>query len=118
MCGCFKYFFQKFSATQGSLTSLTVVENAEGGEGAGGGKEEELPVEEVVQPSEEWQTLKPGNVLKGIMVQRQNPFGSVLDFFCACVCVCMFRSGCASRFPCETESADWSEGGPTGRGAA
>uniref|UniRef100_A0A3Q3X4H4 Nucleotide exchange factor SIL1 n=1 Tax=Mola mola TaxID=94237 RepID=A0A3Q3X4H4_MOLML len=51
------------SATQGSLTSLTVVENAEGGEGAGGGKEEELPVEEVVQPSEEWQTLKPGQAV-------------------------------------------------------
>ncbi|KAM9356784.1 nucleotide exchange factor SIL1 [Symphorus nematophorus] len=49
-----------------SDSALTVVENPDGGEGAGGDEEAEVTVDEdegdleVVQPTEEWQTLKPG----------------------------------------------------------
>lgn len=51
-----------------SESALTVVENAGGGEAAGSDEDEEATVDEdegdleVVQPTEEWQTLKPGNV--------------------------------------------------------
>ncbi|XP_010748936.3 nucleotide exchange factor SIL1 [Larimichthys crocea] len=53
---------------QKSDSALTVVENTEGGEGAGG-DEEEVTVDEdeedleVVQPTDEWQTLKPGQAV-------------------------------------------------------
>ncbi|XP_067454645.1 nucleotide exchange factor SIL1 [Thunnus thynnus] len=52
-----------------SESALTVVENTEGGEGAGSDEDEEATVEEdegdleVVQPTEEWQTLKPGQAV-------------------------------------------------------
>lgn len=45
-------------------SALTVVENPEGEEGARGDEEEEVTVDEdveVVQPTEQWQTLKQGN---------------------------------------------------------
>ncbi|XP_044062108.1 nucleotide exchange factor SIL1 isoform X3 [Siniperca chuatsi] len=52
---------------QKSDSALTVVENTEGGEEIDGGEEEEVMVDEgdleVVQPTEEWQTLKPGQAV-------------------------------------------------------
>lgn len=52
-------------------SALTVVDNPEGGEGAHRDEEDEATVDEdgdledieVVQPTEQWQTLKPGDVL-------------------------------------------------------
>uniref|UniRef100_A0A3P9MHQ0 Nucleotide exchange factor SIL1 n=1 Tax=Oryzias latipes TaxID=8090 RepID=A0A3P9MHQ0_ORYLA len=54
--------------SQQSDGALTVVENTDGGGGGGGTEEEEVvTVEdddlEVVQPKEEWQTLKPGQAV-------------------------------------------------------
>lgn len=49
-------------------SALILVENTEGGE------EEEVRVDEdegdldAVQPTEDWQTLKPGNVQEGVLV--------------------------------------------------
>ncbi len=58
-----------------SDSALTVVENTGGGEEeAGGDVDEEVTVNEdegdleVVQPTEEWQTLKPGNVLRVLVL--------------------------------------------------
>ena len=111
-----------------SDSALTVVENKEGGGGRGEGRDddddkEEVTVDEdegdleVVQPTEEWQTLKPGNVHElPVICHCQETSGLVLDVLCVCVCVC--RPGSAHRCPCEAESADRSEGGQTGRGAA
>lgn len=60
-----KYLYLFLFVCLQSDSSLTVVENTEAGEGAGSDEEEEVTVDfgdlEVVQPSEEWQTLKPGN---------------------------------------------------------
>ncbi|XP_062249399.1 nucleotide exchange factor SIL1 [Platichthys flesus] len=52
-------------ADRRSDSSLTVVENAEeGGGGAGGDEEEEANFNlEVIQPTEQWQTLKPGQAV-------------------------------------------------------
>lgn len=48
-----------------SDSALTVVEDAEGGEGAGADEEEEVMVDlKVVKPTAQWQTLKPGDVLE------------------------------------------------------
>ncbi|XP_029297621.1 nucleotide exchange factor SIL1 isoform X2 [Cottoperca gobio] len=55
--------------SQKSDSALAVVENTEGEEGAGGEEGEKLMSEEdegefnVVQPTEEWQTLKPGQAV-------------------------------------------------------
>ncbi|XP_074503968.1 nucleotide exchange factor SIL1 [Sebastes fasciatus] len=52
-----------------SDSALTVVENTEGGEGVVGDEEDEVTIDEdegdleVVQPTEEWQTLKPGQAV-------------------------------------------------------
>lgn len=60
-----KYLYLFVFVCLQSDSFLTVVENTEAGEGAGSDEEEEVTVDfgdlEVVQPSEEWQTLKPGN---------------------------------------------------------
>ncbi|XP_070818804.1 nucleotide exchange factor SIL1 [Chaetodon trifascialis] len=51
---------------QKSDSALTVVESTEGAEGVGGDEEEAMVDEgdsEVVQPTEEWQTLKPGQAV-------------------------------------------------------
>lgn len=64
--------FQRASATKSPLTSLVVVENVDGVE-AGSDEQEQSSVPdseghlEVVQPSDIWQTLKPGNVLAVFM---------------------------------------------------
>lgn len=66
-----------------SDSALTVVENTEGGEEVGGDEDEEVTVNEdegdldVVQPTDEWQTLKPGNVL-GVLVLCHSPKHLVL----------------------------------------
>lgn len=60
--------FQRASATKSPLTSLVVVENVDGVE-AGSDEQEQSSVPdseghlEVVQPSDVWQTLKPGNAV-------------------------------------------------------
>ncbi|XP_060935425.1 nucleotide exchange factor SIL1 [Limanda limanda] len=52
------------TADRRSDSALTVVENAEGGGGAGGDEEEEANLNlEVIQPTEQWQTLKPGQAV-------------------------------------------------------
>ncbi|XP_068570281.1 nucleotide exchange factor SIL1 [Cebidichthys violaceus] len=52
---------------QKSDSALTVVENTEGREGGGADEEAEVTVDEgdleVVQPTEDWQTLKPGQAV-------------------------------------------------------
>ncbi|XP_042371920.1 nucleotide exchange factor SIL1-like, partial [Plectropomus leopardus] len=54
---------------QKSDSALTVVENTEGAEAVVGDEEEEVVVDEdegdleVIQPNEEWQTLKPGQAV-------------------------------------------------------
>lgn len=64
--------FQRASATKSPLTSLVVVENVDDVE-AGSDEKEQSSVPdseghlEVVQPSDVWQTLKPGNVLAVFM---------------------------------------------------
>lgn len=65
---------------------------------------------EVIQPTDNWQTLKAGKLL---LLCPSQKYSLVLDLVCVCV-----RPGSASRFPCEAESADRPEGGPIGRGAA
>ncbi len=114
-----------------SDSALTVVENTEGEEGVGDDEEEEVMVDEddgvleVVQPTEEWQTLKPGAALTAVLLilsYSKNIWISIYGV-CVCVCVCLCvcvcgRPGSASRFSCEAEPADRSEGGHTGRGAA
>ena len=50
-----------------------MVENAEGGGGAGGGEEEEANLNlEVIQPTEQWQTLKPGNIQESELTLLQS----------------------------------------------
>lgn len=102
-----------------------MVNNPEGDKEADVDEEVEVTVDEdegeleVVQPSEEWQTLKPGNVLKCTVVlqQRQSVF-LFSTLTCVSVCVCVSRAGSAPGLPCEVESADRSQRGQTGRGAA
>lgn len=90
-----------------SDSALIVVDNVGGGEGVGGDEEEEAMVNlKVVQPIEQWQTLKPGNVL--ILCYSQMKYLSISDLP---LYVHFYRPGSASRFPCEAESADRSEGG-------
>lgn len=105
-----------FSVFMQSDSALTVVKNAEGRERGGTDEEAEVTDDEgdleVVQPTEDWQTLKPGNVLQGVLLLVIVKHTSVLDLLCVC------RPGSASRFPCEAESADGSKGGQTGRRAA
>lgn len=71
-----------------SDSSLTVVENTEAGEGAGSDEPEELTVDfgdaEVATPSEDWQTLKPGNT-----TGHTGPAITSKDIcFCFRLCVC------------------------------
>ena len=89
-----------------SDSALTVVENKEGGGGRGEGRDddddkEEVTVDEdegdleVVQPTEEWQTLKPGNVHElPVICHCQETSGLVLDVLCVCVCVCVQARQC------------------------
>lgn len=79
-----------------SDSALTVVENNEGGgrEGRDDDDDQEaITVDEdegdleVVQPTEEWQTLKPGNEHDLPVICRcQETSGLVLDILCVCVC--------------------------------
>lgn len=78
-----------------------MVDDPEGDKEAEVDEEVEVTVDEdegeleVVQPSEEWQTLKPSNVLKCTVVlqQRQSMF-LFLTLTCVCVCVCVQTRQC------------------------
>lgn len=98
--------------------ALSVVENPEGEEETRRDEEEVMIDEdiEVVQPTEQWQTLKPGNMLSlSVTLFISITEDGQKDM---CVCACVHRPGSATRFPCEAQYADGSEGGPAGGRAA
>lgn len=102
-------------------TAVIVVDNSEA-EGEGGADvdeavevsvedEEEEGELDVVQPTEEWQTLKPGGALTDVRWEGatiSNPD----------VCVSVFRAGSSCRLPRPAQPADGTKGGPIGGGAA
>lgn len=102
-------------------TSVIVVNNSEeGGGGADVDKGVEVSVDdeeeeegelEVVQPSEQWQTLKPGGALTDIRWDLEGATSSNRG-------VRVFRAGSSRRLPRPAQLADGPEGGPTGGGAA
>lgn len=50
-----------------SEAALAVVENTDGRGGGGGVDEEEQGDLEMIQPTDQWQTLKPGNVVDALL---------------------------------------------------
>lgn len=84
-----------------SDSALTVVENTEGGEGVGGDEEVEVTddededILEVVQPTAEWQTLRPGNEAEGVLLicKHFNSFFTLTFLLMACACACMCVAG-------------------------